>query len=69
MGVPRDDERLSPEEFERGLERIRAHFERPEAGEETRELAAWFLRRYPTVEERCACVTRKHRELLQAPRR
>lgn len=68
MSAPRDDERLTPEEFARGLERIRVHFEQPGAGEETRELVAWFLRRYPTVEERCAYVTRKHRELLRRPR-
>jgi len=63
VSARRDDERLGEEEFARGLARIRAHFESPSAGEETRELAAWFLRRYPTVEERCAYVTRKMREL------
>lgn len=63
-----DDERLSDEEFARGLERIRAHFASPGAGEETRELAAWFLRRYPTVEARNAYVTRKTREVARTPR-
>ena len=48
--------------------RLRAHIEKrmrddPNAGEETRELAEWFMRRYPTFVDRCRYATRKHREL------
>lgn len=37
-------------------------------GDETRELAAWFLRRYPSFVDRCRYVTRKYREWTQGPK-
>ena len=55
---------LPPEEFARRLalieERMRLD---PDAGEETRELVRWFMRRYPSLIDRCRYATRKQREL------
>jgi hypothetical protein len=63
-----EEERLSPEEFARGLARIQEHFKDPKAGEDTRELAAWFLRRYPSLVERCRYVTRRTSEIARGSR-
>lgn len=63
-----EEERLSPEDFDAGLARIREYFQTEGAGAETRELVRWFLARYPSFIDRCRYVTRKHRELANAPR-
>jgi hypothetical protein len=59
-----DSPSLSPEEFERRVQRA--------LGEEDeianiRELIVWFRRRYPTARDRLAYVRRKHAEWTRRP--
>jgi hypothetical protein len=61
------DERLSDEEFTARLEILKEHAGR-DSSEETIELARWFLRRYPTLVERCRYSTRKFREWTAGPK-
>ena len=72
MSDPKSHEEppLPPEEFARRLALIDARMrDDPDAGEETRELVRWFMRRYPTLIDRCRYATRKHRELAASPLR
>lgn len=66
-GPPDYDVPLPPEVFAKRLAELRARMTE-EGAEPSRELARWFLRRYPTLVERCRYVTRKQRELARAPK-
>ena len=60
------DEPMDPAEFSRRVAEIREHVASA-SGEDTMELVRWFLRRYPSVIDRCRYSTRKYRELSAAP--
>ena len=61
-----DERELTPEEFDRLVERALADTHEIQ---ERAALVEWFMRRYPTPRERLAYARRKYRQLVESPLR